>query len=67
MSNKRKRSQSISPDREFKSANIGHESIKKHSLDSDEEDSEQEEKGHYEILYDDDIEGKLIVLISKLK
>lgn len=58
MSHKRKLSKNDSPEREYKNAKLESTNSKKHSLDSDEEDSEQEEKGHYEILDDDDIEGE---------
>jgi len=34
------------------------EGVKKHSLDSDEEDSDEDGKSRYEILAEDDIEGK---------
>ncbi|KAK6643617.1 hypothetical protein RUM43_005127 [Polyplax serrata] len=59
MATKRKLSNDLSMDKEFKTSKLENKGGKKHSLDSDEDDSEDEEKGHYEILYNDDIEGKL--------
>lgn len=57
MSRKRKLSDGIMDERQVNRIKVEQETNKKHSLDSDEEDSDQERKGHYEILDDDDIEG----------
>lgn len=49
-------------DSKIKKAKTTQETVKKHSLDSDEEDSDAEDKARYEILADDDIEGNTILI-----
>lgn len=44
--------------RSVKFAKYDDEIVKKHSLDSDEEDADEERKQSYDILDDDDIEGQ---------
>ncbi|KAL0278198.1 UNVERIFIED_CONTAM: hypothetical protein PYX00_000086 [Menopon gallinae] len=45
-------------ERSVKFAKYDDETVKKHSLDSDEEDADEERKQRYDILDDDDIEGQ---------
>lgn len=60
MSGKRPYEEDVSEalEEKIKKSKVVHEKVKKHTLDSDEEDSDEEQKGKYEILADDDIEGQ---------